>query len=35
MAEDDQKKAEAKAALIEKAKKDGKINQQDIFASIP
>lgn len=35
MADDDQKKTEAKAALLEKAKKDGKISQQDIFAVIP
>lgn len=35
MAEDDQKKIEAKKELFAKAKKDGKISQQDIFAAIP
>lgn len=35
MADDEQKKAEAKKELLEKAKKDGKISQQDIFAVIP
>lgn len=35
MADDEQKKAEAKKAILEKAKKDGKISQQDIFAAIP
>ncbi len=35
MADDDQKKAEAKKELLASAKKDGKISQQDIFAVIP
>lgn len=35
MAEDEQKKTESKKELLEKAKKDGKISQQDIFALIP
>lgn len=35
MADDDQKKAEAKKLLLATAKKDGKISQQDIFAAIP
>lgn len=35
MAEDEQKKLEAKKELFAKAKKDGKITQQDIFAAIP
>lgn len=35
MADDEQKKAEAKKELLAKAKKDGKISQQDIFAVIP
>jgi RNA polymerase primary sigma factor len=34
MADDDQKKAELKKELVDKAKKDGKIAQQDIFAAI-
>jgi len=35
MVDDDQKKTEAKDELFAKAKKDGKINQQDIFDLIP
>lgn len=35
MADDEQKKAEAKKELLAKAKKDGKISQQDILAVIP
>lgn len=35
MADDEQKKLDAKNILLEKAKKDGKIGQQDIFLSIP
>jgi len=35
MAEEDQKKVELRKELFAKAKKDGKITQQDIFAAIP
>jgi len=35
MVDDDQKKTEAKDELLSKAKKDGKISQQDIFDLIP